>query len=103
MCPPGSVNCGPGIYSASLPRRYKALVFINVNVSDLYVGVKLYVAVERCVNEEGRDWMDGQTDGDMGDGHTEKTISHDAFIFLSLFLVSGHIPHETLSLLPSIN
>lgn len=64
MCPPGSVNCGPGIYSVSLPRRYKALVFINVNVSDLYVSVKLYVAVERCVNEEGWDWMDRRTDGD---------------------------------------
>lgn len=68
MCPPGSVNCGPGIYSASLPRRHKALVFINVNAPDLYLSVKLYVAVERCVNEEGRDGMDRRMDGDVGDG-----------------------------------
>lgn len=68
MCPPGSVNCGPGIYSASLLRRHKALVFINVNAPDLYLSVKLYVAVERCVNEEGRDGMDRRMDGDVGDG-----------------------------------
>lgn len=99
MCPPGSVNCGPGIYGASLPRRHKALVFINVNAPDLYLSVKLYVAVERCVNEEGRDGMDRQTDGWRrgrrwrlrgGGGRFPMTPPSSPFVsFLATFVTRG--------------
>lgn len=65
----GTVNRGPGIYNSSLPRRRKALVFINVNARDLYLNVGFMSAWKRCVNEEGRrrrgGGTDGQTDGDV--------------------------------------
>lgn len=70
----GTVNRGPGIYNSSLPRRHKALVFINVNARDLHLNVSFMSPWKRCVNEEGRR---GGRGGEMGMGRTDGQTDGD--------------------------